>query len=419
MLDTKTDNENTSQALPTANKIEQPIVFTGSGTEYAKIFFVNLALTILTLGIYSAWAKVRNKRYFYGNTLLAQSSFDYHASPMQILKGRLLVVGLFFLYNILIAFAPAFGIVFILIFLGALPWLILKSTQFNMRNSSYRQIRFDFKGDVGEMFGLYVIFPILAAFTLWLAYPYVVYKQKSYYVNHLRFGQSAFSFNGKVKEFFFTYYQALLGIILFFILIGFLFGSQTRDFFKGFNESMVQQSQQEQTQTMQPEMQPIEIHIPSQIPESAPEQTQQQTPPQTQQHIPPIKEKPDPEAVKAVMIGVVLIYGSMILIMLVVMTYINTRITNYIFNNSKLDFMRFNSRINFWKLMWIYLSNTVLILLTLGIFIPWAKVRATRYKLTCITVFALDMDSYIAAESERVRAVGEELSDFLDVDVGF
>ena len=52
-----------------------------------------------------------------------------------------------------------------------------------MRNSSYRQIRFDFTGDVGQMFGLYVLLPVLAAFTLWLAYPYAAFKQKHYYVN--------------------------------------------------------------------------------------------------------------------------------------------------------------------------------------------------------------------------------------------
>ncbi len=406
-------NEHATHSMPAAEQIKQPIVFTGNGTEYAKIFFVNLALTILTLGIYSAWAKVRNKRYFYGNTLLAESSFEYHASPIQILKGRLLVVGLFFLYNILIGTAPALGIIFVLLFLAGLPWLILRATQFNMRNSSYRQIRFDFTGDMGQMFGLYVLLPIVAAFTLWLAYPYAVYKQKLYYVNHIRFGQSHFLFSGKAKEFFATYFQALLGVILFFILLGFLFGSQSRDFLHGFKESMDKESTQtELTLPEQPtaQMQTIEVQLPSQM---------QQMPPQTQQPVPPIKKEPDPETMRAIYIGIAVVYGMMIFITLIVMTYINTRITNYIFNNSKLNFMRFSSQISFWKLIWIYASNTFLIFLTLGIYIPWAKVRATRYKLSCITVFTPSMENFIAAESEHVRAVGEEFSDFLDVDIGF
>ncbi|MGI9420607.1 MAG: DUF898 family protein, partial [Geminicoccaceae bacterium] len=62
-----------------------PFAFTGRAGEYFGIWIVNLLLSIVTLGIYSAWAKVRTRRYFYGNTKLADSTFDYLASPVQIL----------------------------------------------------------------------------------------------------------------------------------------------------------------------------------------------------------------------------------------------------------------------------------------------------------------------------------------------
>jgi uncharacterized membrane protein YjgN (DUF898 family) len=68
--------------------------FTGSGSEYFRIWVVNLLLTVLTLGIYSAWAKVRRLQYFDRNTLLAGASFDFHGDPKAILKGRLLGVAL-------------------------------------------------------------------------------------------------------------------------------------------------------------------------------------------------------------------------------------------------------------------------------------------------------------------------------------
>jgi hypothetical protein len=44
--------------------------FTGSAREYFRIWIVNLFFTLVTLGVYSAWAKVRKKRYLYGNTRL-------------------------------------------------------------------------------------------------------------------------------------------------------------------------------------------------------------------------------------------------------------------------------------------------------------------------------------------------------------
>ena len=43
--------------------------FTGNASEYFGIWIVNLLLSIVTFGIYTAWAKVRRLRYFYGNTL--------------------------------------------------------------------------------------------------------------------------------------------------------------------------------------------------------------------------------------------------------------------------------------------------------------------------------------------------------------
>src|SRR5690606_21680940 len=68
------------------------IQFHGQGGEFFGIWIVNILLSVITLGIYSAWAKVRTKRYFYGNTELAGDNFEYHATPIQLLKGRLVAL---------------------------------------------------------------------------------------------------------------------------------------------------------------------------------------------------------------------------------------------------------------------------------------------------------------------------------------
>ena len=121
-----------------------PIEFNGSAGEYFKIWIVNVLLTILTLGIYSAWAKVRNKRYFYGNTQLQGSSFEYTAQPLTILKGRMIAAGIIVVYVTAITFYPSTEPLFWLAFLIALPWLVVSSLRFNARNSAYRNVRFDF-----------------------------------------------------------------------------------------------------------------------------------------------------------------------------------------------------------------------------------------------------------------------------------
>ena len=64
--------------------------FEGSATEYFKIWIVNVLLAIVTLGVYSAWGKVRTESYFYGNTIVNGSSFRYTGDPVKILKGRII-----------------------------------------------------------------------------------------------------------------------------------------------------------------------------------------------------------------------------------------------------------------------------------------------------------------------------------------
>ena len=84
-----------------------PFEFTGKAREYFRIWIVNVALTICTLGIYSAWAKVRKKRYLYGNTLLQGTSFEYHGDPIKILKGRLIIGGMLLAYYVGGVYNPA------------------------------------------------------------------------------------------------------------------------------------------------------------------------------------------------------------------------------------------------------------------------------------------------------------------------
>ena len=364
--------------------LTHPVEFRGSGSEYAKIYFVNLALSIVTLGIYSAWAKVRNKRYFHGHTLIAGNSFDYHAQPLQILKGRLLVVGIFILYNITIGYAPFLSALFVLLFLLALPWLVLKSKQFNMRNTSYRQIRFNFSGMLGKLFTYYVLMPIGSVLTFGLMHPYTVFKQREYIANSTLFGRGPFFFKGDVGVFYQIYITVIIAFSLFFIALGFLFGDAATGFLEGFKQGVAQQQ--------------VQHLVSAAVVDS---------------------EKLSKEYLGMLYAAIFGFYAFMILVSLSVATYIKTKITNYLFNNLKLNYVRFKMDVHFLRLLGIHASNILLIFLTLGVFLPWAKVRVIRYKLSCVTVYAADLDQFIASETDQTRALGEEMSDFFDVDIGF
>lgn len=138
-----------------------PFSFTGTAREYFGIWIVNLFLSIITLGIYTAWAKVRRVRYFYGNTWLDGHNFEYHARPIQILIGRIIVVGVLILANVLAEFYPLAALALFVPYFLAFPWLINKAFAFNARMSSYRNVRLGFDGSYLRALWVFVILPLL------------------------------------------------------------------------------------------------------------------------------------------------------------------------------------------------------------------------------------------------------------------
>jgi len=179
-----------------------PFAFHGRGGEYFRIWIVNILLTILTLGIYSAWAKVRRQRYFYGNTRLGDATFEYLADPRVILRGRLIAFGVFIVYSAANQFYPPAAMVLSLVFAGAMPWLVVRSLAFRARNSAFRNIRFDFKGTYREAAAAFLWMPMLIPFTFGLIYPYVVRRQKEVVIGNTMYGTTPFTFSARIRDFY-------------------------------------------------------------------------------------------------------------------------------------------------------------------------------------------------------------------------
>ena len=173
-----------------------PFRFQGSGGEYFGIWFTNLFFTIITLGIYSAWAKVRNLRYFYRNTSVDGAHFDYHADPLAILKGRVIAVVIFIVYSVVSELHVGALLVTTALLLVALPWIIVRALKFRFVNTSYRNVRMGFDGTYRGALKEFILIPLLIVPTLGLIWPYIRYRQNRYVVNNLRYGTSQFAFEG-------------------------------------------------------------------------------------------------------------------------------------------------------------------------------------------------------------------------------
>ncbi|HEY6240792.1 MAG TPA: YjgN family protein [Burkholderiales bacterium] len=206
-----------SGAAPSAAGGVASLKFTGQAGEYFRIWIVNICLSIVTLGIYSAWAKVRRKRYFYGNTLLGDSAFEYLADPKAILKGRIVVFAGFAVYSIAGRINPLAGLAMGLVFLGVLPWLIVRASRFNAVNSAHRNVRFDFRAGYWEMVQLLILPFIMVPLTLGLLYPYYAYRKRRFFLEHSAFGTTPFTFDATYGSYLRVYLKAALMFVVFLV----------------------------------------------------------------------------------------------------------------------------------------------------------------------------------------------------------
>lgn len=130
------------------NTFVLPLRFQGSGAEYFRIWIVNLLLTLATLGLYYPWAKVRRLKYFYNHTLLAEHGFEFHGVPRAMLRGMTMVGLLFFLYSFASDFSPLAGLIAAVAVTGLWPFLWRTAIRFRLANTSWRGLRLAFAGDV-------------------------------------------------------------------------------------------------------------------------------------------------------------------------------------------------------------------------------------------------------------------------------
>jgi len=348
--------------------------FTGTSGEYFGIWIVNTLLKILTLGVYSAWAKVRKRRYFYGSTSLGGASFDYLADPKILFRGWVVAALFFMVYSISGKTAPQMsGLLWIAFFIG-MPWLVVRSRTFNLRNSDHRNIRFTFNPDYRESFVVFAGIPILLPFTLGLIFPYMIYRQKKFLVENSGYGRTRFAFDASASEF---YTLFLKGVGWFILLVAALVA-----FISLFSATLS-------------EFMPLFRDI---------------------NEIGNISNKFSINAIIAIM---VITFISFILLYLYFVIYIRTSLSNLTWNATRLRKSRFISTLRVRDMAWLYLSSAVVIVFSFGLMTPWATIRITRYRMNHLALdLCDDIDGFLGWGHPGMGPAGEEIGDMFGIDIG-
>jgi uncharacterized membrane protein YjgN (DUF898 family) len=342
----------------------QPVRFTGSGAEYFGIWIVNLLLTIVTLGIYSAWAKVRRLQYFYRHTELAGSTFDFHGNPVKILIGRVIALLMLFAYNYTVRIQSAWTLAVLALIAFAMPWLLRNSFRFRLYNTSWRGVRFHFRGAVGRAYRVFLLYGFLSLITLYIMAPFMHQRVKAYQHGNTWFGSTACSFHARAGQFYKIYLLLLAAVVAMAFVAG----------FSGIGSAFVAISE-------------------------------------AQKH----GGHANPTAALR---AVALVYGVLILMAISVGPTFRALITNLIWNNTRVGEHRIECNMSPLGLVWVTLSNFFLVAVTLGLFIPWASVRMAKFQLEAVRLVpAGDLQQFVDAAPDDVDAVGMEAASAFDFDI--
>jgi uncharacterized membrane protein YjgN (DUF898 family) len=363
--------------------------FTGTGAEYFRIWVVNLLFTVLTLGIYSAWAKVRREQYFYRNTRLAGAAFDYRGNPTAILKGRILALMLLAAYKISLDVSRFAAIAMIVLLAAISPWLLARAFHFKMANSSHRGIRFRFDGSTAQAYRLLILFPVVMGcavlFVWWLlatyspatypgiflvagmvlvaafglTVPFAHCFLKRYQHGHAAFGQTPFRFHAGTSEFFRIYGKAV-GLFFLGSIPAAVFGFLTAGAYSFLLDT------------------PFGWLF-------------------------------------ALLYGVLSAYAFY----LFVRPYLESRLQNLVWNRTELGGHRFESDASARKLLWLHATNLMLITFSFGLYKPFAAVRLAKYRVESVTLHpAGGIDDFRAAQDAADdNAIGQEAGELFDIDI--
>lgn len=220
-MNSSTAELNSSNSSTASESKVHQVIFSGTTTEFFTIWIVNIVLSILTLGIYSAWAKVRTKRYFYTNTSVAGGFFEYHANPVSILISRIIILIFGVAVFLLTLQLPSYSFFINLLPAILLPWAIVRGLSFNARYSSYRRIRFAFNR---EYLFLYLFALAYISVIGLLLLPWLIRGYHKFIVNHHQLGNTKFVFAPPpILKYVLATYSLVLLIIVLFALVFIIF----------------------------------------------------------------------------------------------------------------------------------------------------------------------------------------------------
>ena len=369
--------------LPTAHV--QHLVFSGRGSEYFRIWVVGALLTLLTFGIYSAWAKVRKARWFAQHTLLDGDRFDYHGDPLRVLAGRVVALLLLLLWSWGFEFSLWLGMAVLALFCVCGPLLFASAQRFRLANTSWRGLRFGFEvprakvyavcvpllllwaaGSVAQSAGVEGALFVAAGLVPLLGLPWAHARLKQLQHGHASFGDQRFGLQPSTPEFYGLYAKALVLLIVGGVMVGLAAAAV----------AAVRTSR---------------LNVGGWSDES-------------------------------MLWPLLAAIGSVLLLWMMAWPYFAARLQQIVWGRTRCGALWFSGEMRGAHLWRLVLVNTALVLVTAGLYWPFAAVAIARYRVQSIAVHSdmrlAEVQAGAAPRGEQ-RSAGDGAADFFGLDLGW
>lgn len=273
--------------------------------------------------------------------------------------------------NVITTVYPLLAIATPFVFLAILPPLIVRSLRFNARITSYRNIRFDFTGNGWGAFKAIILGGLVSLFSLGILAPFASRWANRYVFNHLQYGDRGFATDPKVSAIYRAWLGPALMVVIGLLVVAAIGWVVLMPYFWQFSGQMGQYSEEEQ--------------------------------------------------VVFTILGLYAVLIPMFLIFAVAGVVYRVAVRNVVLNSATFDDIHpLYSDLSRGRYLWIYLSNFVVTLLTLGLMRPWAAVREARYFAEHTGIIPKrDMGEIMASIQASGSAISSEYMDLEGMDFGF
>ena len=362
----------TESPAPNSEGWRPLVVFQARGLDFLWIVLRNLFFTILTLGIYSFWAKVRTRVFLWRATRILDDPLEYTGTGKELFMSFLIVMGFFIVFGLiftlltvllhpLVTFVAYVGMYVGMLY--AVYFASYRTMRYRLTRTRWRGIRGNLGGSAAKYALKAFAYTLAVIGTLGILGPWCTSRLVSFQMNNTFFGNRRCSFNGPPKELYVAYFIVLFAFVVLSAAAVFIIYSS------------------------------VDITEIS-------------------------NDNPNPDALRHFVHVVVPVYAALTIASMFVGTIYQAAFERWFYRHLSFGDMRFRSTLTAGALVKLHLGNILLLACTLGIAYPWVRLRSLRVPLNCVDYQGdPDLDRLLQDTMPAPKR-GEGLLEALDIDIG-